>query len=198
MLLKEKDILKMRQDGIFKKYHSIYDNYVLINKVRIEFEMQDIFPPMVRIMLPKSFIDLPEMIAKRKYASEYRPAIIKASPDLTVNFAFQYYSEKIREEDIIPVTRYYYTTFQKCYPGFDYLECSEHFRKSEERHVLAWYAYSNPTMTETMFNIHAFTAVEGRLLQCIFNAPQLQFNFWQPYAMEMFDSIVSGRSIQEV
>lgn len=195
MPLKESDILKMRQDGIFKKRHSIYDSYVIINGERLEFEPQDIYPPMVRMMLPKSFIDLPSVMAKQKYPSEHRPTVIKTNVALDVNFAFQYFSQKIKEEDVVTATRYYYSVLQKCQPGNDYLDCSEYYRDPEEAHVLAWYSYSNPTITDPVFNIHAYTAVEGRLLQCIFNAPELPFNYWNPYVFEVFNSITSGRSV---
>lgn len=195
MPLKERDIIKMRQDGIFKKRHSIHDDYVMIGGERQEFELQDIFPPMVRILLPKSFMDLPSVMARQKYPSEHRPSVIKTNAGLDVNFAFQYFTQKIKEEDVVTATRYYYGVLQKCQPGNAYLACGECYRDPEEAHVLAWYTYSNPTMTETVFNLHAYTSVEGRLLQCVFNAPELPFQYWNPYVFEALHSITSGRPV---
>lgn len=63
----------------------------------MEFSLQDIYPPMVSLMLPKSFVDMPELIAKQKYPSEYQPTVIKTSYDLAVNFAFQYFDQKMKE-----------------------------------------------------------------------------------------------------
>lgn len=196
MPLKEKEILKKRWDGICEKNQSIYDNHVFIEREYMQFSRQDIYPPMVSIMLPRSFVDLPELFARQKYPSEYRPTVIKTSYDLAVNFAFQYFEQKIKEEEIVTATRYYYGTLQKCYPGYGYLECSEHYRDAGKKHVLAWYSYSNPTITDVIYNIHAFTAVEGRLLQCIFNAPENLFNSWKPYVFEIFDSVTSSREQQ--
>lgn len=53
-----------------------------------------------------------------------------------------------------------------------------------------------PAITHVIYNIHAFTAVEGRLLQCIFNAPENLFNSWKPYVFEIFDSVTSSREQQ--
>ncbi len=194
MALTEKEILEMRRRGMDEKYRSIYDSHVFINREYVEFSMQDIYPPMVKIMLPKSFVDMPVLIAKQKYPSEQRPTVIKTSYDLAVNFAFQYFEEKVREEDVVTATRYYYSVLQKCYPGYGFLDCSEHYRDKERKHVMAWYIYSNPTITDTVYNIHGFTTVEGRLLQCIFNAPEAAFNCWKSYVLEVFDSVTSGRT----
>ena len=155
MPLKEKEILKKRWDGICEKNQSIYDNHVFIEREYMQFSMQDIYPPMVRLMLPRSFVDLPELLARQKYPSEYRPTVIKTSYDLAVNFAFQYFEQKIKEEEIVTATRYYYGTLQKCYPGYGYLECSEHYRDAEKKHVLAWYSYSNPpSPTSYIISMH--------------------------------------------
>lgn len=189
--MEEKSILKMRQEGIYARNHSIYDSHVFIHGERMEFAMQDIFPPAVRVMLPVSFLEMPIVMAREKYPSEYRPKVILTSPDLLVNFAFQYYEERIREEEVATAARYYYSILQKCYSGYGFLECSECLREGE--HVLAWYSYSSPTINDTLFHIHAFTAVEGRLLQCIFNAPQPLFDCWKPYASEVFRSVGTGR-----
>ncbi len=196
MVLKEKNILKMRQKGIEEKYHSIYGSHVFIGRQYVEFIMTDIYPPMVRMLLPKLFLDMPPLMAKQKYPSENRPTVIKTSPDLSINFAFQYFEESIRQEELIDTTRGYYRLLQKCCPGYGYLECSEGYRDAKEEHILAWYIYSNPTLTDTLFNIHAFTVVEGRLLQCIFNASEQPFYQWRPYVFEAFGSITSGREVQ--
>lgn len=194
MSLTEKEIVEKRQEGIAKKHRSIYDSHVFIDREYLEFAMEDIYPPVVRIMLPTSFIDMPELIARQKYPSEYRPTVIKTSHDLAVNFAFQYFHQKVKEEEVVPAARYYYSVLQKCHPGYSYLECSEHYRDPEGSHVLAWYAYNNPTLTDVIGNIHAFTTVEGRLLQCIFNGPEDQVEHWKPYVLQVFDSICSGRT----
>lgn len=159
-MLREEDILKMRQQGMEEKYNSIYSSHLFINRQHMEFAMEDIYPPMVGIMLPKSFVDMPMAIAKQKYPSEYRPTVIKTSPDLSINFAFQYFEQAIQEEEIGKTARYYYGILQKCYSGYGFLGFEEGYRKNKEEHALAWYVYRNPTLTDTVLNIHAFTAVE--------------------------------------
>lgn len=194
-MLRETKIIEMRQRGLEEKYNSIYESHVFIGRQYIEFVLQDIFPQSVRGMLPKTFIDMPDIFAKQKYPSQHRPAVIKTSPDLAVNFAFQYFEERVPVEELVQAARYFYGMLQKCYPGYGYLDFSQGCRRDEEENKLAWYIYSNPTMTDTVFNIHAFTIVEGRLLQGIFNAPETLFVQWKPYALEAFQSITSERTV---
>ncbi|MBQ9989540.1 MAG: hypothetical protein IJP31_01145 [Lachnospiraceae bacterium] len=194
-MIRENKILDMRQEGLEEKYSSIYGDHVFIGRQCVEFVMEDIYPPMVRVMLPRQFMDMPATLAKQKYPSEYRPTVIKTSPDLSINFAFQYFEERVPEKELMQGARYFYGTLQKCYPGYDYLDFSQGCRKDDESHKLVWYIYSNPTITDTVVNIHAFTIVEERLLQGIFNAPEMVFAWWKPYALEVFESITSGRTV---
>ena len=193
MKFTEKEIEAMRKAALLEKYNSIHSDYVYIGKERLEFIQQDIFYPYVRIMLPKTFLDLPEAFAKAMYPSQFRPAVIKTNPSLTVNFAFSYFDAKMNMDEVIDCTHYYLSTMRRMYPGNRYLENSEHFMDAQETRILGWYSFSNPTVEGYRYNIHAFTAIEGRLLFCIFNSAKEQFEHWKPYALEVFDSASTGR-----
>ena len=69
MKFTEKEIEAMRKAALLEKHNSIHSDYVYIGKERLEFAEQDIFYPYVRIMLPKTFLDLPEAFAKAMYPS---------------------------------------------------------------------------------------------------------------------------------
>jgi len=145
-------------------------------------------------MLPKTFLDLPLMIAKQMYPSEYRPPIIKTNPSMTVNFAFTYFKDKIQMNEVATCARYYLETLKQLYPGNQYFENSEHFIDEERTRVLGWYSFGNPTLEGYHYNIHAFTELEGRLLYCIFLSNKKEcFEEWKPFAFEVFHSITSGR-----
>ena len=61
---------------------------VHIKNEYVEFEEIKLFNESMSILLPKSFIDLPDSMKKIKYPSEQRPHIIKTSLDTSVNFGF--------------------------------------------------------------------------------------------------------------
>lgn len=189
----EKEIEAMRKAALLERHNSIHSNYVYIGNERLEFVEQDIFYPCVRMKLPKTFLDLPAAFAEKIYPSQFRPAVIKTNPSLTVNFAFSYFDSKIKMDEVITCTHYYLSVMRHMYPGNRYMENSEHFMDKEETRILGWYTFSNPTMDGYRYNIHAFTAIEGKLLFCIFNSSKELFDEWKPYALETFDSIVSPR-----
>ncbi len=165
MKFTEKEIEAMRKAALLEKHNSIHSDYVYIGKERLEFAEQDIFYPYVRIMLPKTFLDLPESFAKAMYPSQFRPAVIKTNPSLTVNFAFSYFDAKMNMDEVIDCTHYYLSTMRRMYPGNRYLENSEHFMDAEETRILGWYSFSNPTVDGYRYNIHAFTAIESMRLR---------------------------------
>lgn len=191
MKFTERDIAELRKAARLKKLYSIYEAYLYIYDERLEFVYQDIIASRMSMMLPNTFIDMPKEFAKLMYPSEKRPAIIKTNPSLTENFAFTFFDGKIKMNEVITCAREFLDMLKNLYPGNRYMECSEHFMDEERQHVLAWYTFSNPTLTETLYNIHAYTNVENRLLHCIFSTNEERFDEWKPYALEAFDSIRS-------
>ena len=194
MEYREKDIIKQREISLMNRQKSIYDDYVHIDRERYEFEEQDIIPPFVRMVFPRTFIDLPEELARQMYPSDYRPAVIKTNLSLTVNFAFTYFKENIRMNEVATCARYYLEVIRRLYPGNQFLGNSEYFIDKDRTRVLGWYSFANPTMDGTNYNIHTFTEVEGKLFFGIFLSTQKErFEAWKPFAFEVFNSVTSGR-----
>ena len=193
MKFTEKEIEAMRKAALMEEHKSIRSEYDYIGDERLEFMEQDLFEPYVRIMLPKTFLKLPEAFAKKMYPSESRPEVIKTNPSMTVNFAFSYFDTGIKMDEVATCTNYYLATMRRMYPGNRYLENGERFMDEKRTRILGWYAFSNPTLDGHRYNIHAFTEIEGKLLFCIFNASKEKYEAWKPYALEVFDSARSGR-----
>ena len=145
------------------------------------------------MMLPKTFLDLPPLIAKQMYPSEFRPAVIKTNPSLTVNFSFTFFEEKLPMKEVPDCAHYYRNVMKKMYPGNRFLKNGKRYMDPEETCILGWYSFVNPTLTEPIYNIHAFTSVEERMLYCIFHTSKERFQAWEPHAFEVFDSITTGR-----
>lgn len=189
----EKEITALRKESVQKKNNNIYAPYIYVADERLEFTMQDIIEPYVRMMLPKTFLNLPSAIAKQMYPSEFRPAVIKTNPSLTVNFAFTFFEEKLPMKEVPDCAHYYHNVMKKMYPGNRFLKSGKRYMDPEETRILGWYSFVNPTATEPIYNIHAFTSVEERMLYCIFHTSKERFPAWEPHAFEVFDSITTGR-----
>ena len=193
----EKEIMKVRKDALQKRNSSIYDKYLYIGNERLEFSLQEVIPPFIRMMFPNTFLDLPADFAKKMYPSELRPAVIKTNPSLTVNFAFTFFDTKLPMEEVADCARFYLASMKKMYPGNKYLDNGEYFMNKEETQILGWYSFSNPTLAEPIYNIHAYTSVEERMLYCIFHTSKERFELWKPHVFEVFNSIRSGRGKTE-
>lgn len=193
MRFTEREIKAMKRAALLESHKSIYDKYTYIGNERLEFAWQELFSPYVKIMLPKTFLNLPVAFAKIMYPSEHRPSVIKTNPSMTINFAFSYFDAKIKMDEVITCTHYYLSFMRHLYPGNHYIENSEHFIDKAHTRILGWYVFRNPTVEGYRYNIHAFTSIEGRLLFSMFNAPKEKFEEWKPFAIEVFDSAVSER-----
>lgn len=187
----EKDIAELRKVARLKKMYSIYQDYIYIYGERLEFTYQEIFASGLYMMLPNTYVNLPAQIAKIMYPSEYRPSVIKTSPSLSVNFSFTLFESKVKMNEVATCAREFRDILKKLYSNYRFMECTEHFMDDERQHVLAWYSFCHPTLTEPLYDIHAFMNIGGRLLQCMFSTTKDRFAEWKPYALEAFDSISS-------
>lgn len=71
------------------------------------------------ILLPKSFIDLPDSMKKIKYPSEQRPHIIKISLDTSVNFRFSLLP--IRNEQTKDAVKQFKTALKRVNPAYVFM-----------------------------------------------------------------------------
>lgn len=194
MKFTDKEISELRKIALLKNKKSIFDEYVYIAGERLEFMEQELEPPGIRVMLPKTYLDLPLEFAKKMYPSEKRPELIKTSPSLNVHFSFTHFKEAIKMNEVATCSRYYLAMMKKLYPGNQYLENSEHFIDGDGTRVLGWYSFANPTLEGQNYNIHAFTNLEGRVLYGTFLTSQKEsYEEWKPFVFEVFNSIRPGR-----
>lgn len=67
----DEKIIKNMNEYKKDQYGNIYDG-VYIREELLEFEKVELFDGKISIMIPKTFIDMPEKLAKLKYPSSYR------------------------------------------------------------------------------------------------------------------------------
>lgn len=185
----EKEIVKLRNEGKYAEHKSIYNDYTMIGERRYIFTTQSIYTR-VHMMLPEDFIDLPLNFAKAKYPSEGRPKVIKSSIDTMINFAFLY-KEPTNQEQLPYAARGFAAAIQKLNPSHVFMESGAVYIGSRKEKLLCWYEYLSPDFKGKIYNQHGYLAMEGRLLQVLFNCPESLYPDWKPVALEAAESIYS-------
>ena len=85
-------------------YGNIEDGFY-VKEEKITFKRVSLFDGRMSVMMPETFIDLPQAIVKLKYPSEQRPKIIKSTKDGGTNLTFNLVDEvTLLEEDVTYLT----------------------------------------------------------------------------------------------
>lgn len=191
--MEEKDrvILAMRNSGRKEAHQSIYDEYTIIGDTRYLFDWCTVVQPRIHIMLPKEFIDLPLEIAKLRYPSESRPKVIKSSLSSLINFAFLYGQPLEKENDVVLASRIYAASIQQINPSNEFRESETVYRDEKKKRLLSWYEYLSPAFGGRVYNRHAFSAIEGKLLQVVFNCPEDRAEEWKGVLPDIMASAYS-------
>lgn len=190
MSSKEKEIAEQWDQGKALSHKSIYDDYTRIGKIRYEFEKQKIYSR-INILMPVGFIDLPLSAAKLRYPSEDRPKVIKSSLDSLINFAFCYWADPVKPEDLPKVSRIFAAAIRRLFPAHEFKESGARYLDRKMTDLLCWYEYLSPDFKGKIYNMHGFLAVEGKLMQIVFNCPEDRYQDWKPVVLEVFETVYS-------
>ena len=174
-----------------ERFSSINSPVTYINEKRYHFIERAISEADIVLLLPAEFIELPPVIAKRKYPAEDRPQVILSSHDITVNFAFKVLQTAISEEDL-PVARdAAFDALKKLHPQNTYLETGETgFGEKRERKCF-WFEYMGPTLDSSVYSLNAFMMNDNNPLYFLFNCPQEGYENWRPIVFEVIGTIKS-------
>ena len=74
----DEKVIELRQKEKEKGYTTL-ETGIYVNRELVEFASEKLFDEQVEIVLPTSFIDMPQAVAKVKYPSEYRPPGVETS-----------------------------------------------------------------------------------------------------------------------
>lgn len=181
----DEEIIKMRRSENEKEFKDITEG-VYIKDVFTEFERVEIFEKMLNILLPKSFVTMPEAMVKVKYPSEQRPKVIKTSLDTSVNFGFSLLNIPVKEENLEEVVKHFKTTLKNMNPAMSFYD--EEVIELENR-KLRYFTFKSFGMDAPMFNIMFISPYGGGMLHGIFNCLFSERNQWEDYALQMLGSI---------
>lgn len=159
---------------------------VFINDERITFSRQMIYKDQMSIMLPDSFVTMPKKMAQMKYPSELRPQIIKTDYAGMVNFAFNLFLKKIKQEQINGAAKSMKTMIRNMNPANVFFE-EELIQK--ENMVISLFDYKSFAMDQPVYNMVFISSIGENIMQGIFNCAYSISGKWKPIARQVIESM---------
>ena len=159
---------------------------VYIKNEYVEFEEIKLFDESMGILLPKSFIDLPDTMKKIKYPSEQRPQIIKTSLDTSVNFGFSLLPLPIRNEQTKDAIKQFKIVLKKVNPSYVFYDLKE---EKIGKKTISWFDFKSYGIDFPMYNIMYIIPIRNKVMHGIFNCLYKDIDEWKDYAFQVIKTI---------
>lgn len=180
----DEQILRMRRNEKSAE-KSLLEQGVFIGTQYYEFSRVRIIDYRISVLLPNTFIDLPEEMAKMKYPS--RPQVIKSSLDTTANFTFRWFpDESFSSERTDRAMQKFRTFLTKMNPSITVMRTGLERLETER---LVWLQYRSQAVDEEIFNIAFLTPIANRMLFGSFNCRYNQYEDWWSAMQSVMRSI---------
>lgn len=185
----DEQILEMRQKEKEKR-HTTLETGIYVKKKLIEFHQEELFDGQVEIVLPVTFIDMPQLVADVKYPSTYRPQIIKTSLDGTVNVTFNIFDIKVEgSEGLEDVSARFQAILKQVNPAikifnYDEVVCENRYYRL--------FSYKSYAMDTQIYNLICVTPIKDKVLQVCFNCEYNDYELWEEIAKQIFLTIKEG------
>jgi len=179
----DEKVIELRQKEKEKGYTTL-ETGIYVNRELVEFASEKLFDEQVEIVLPTSFIDMPQAVAKVKYPSEYRPPIIKTSLDGTANFTFNLFDILIEGPDgLEEVAAHFQLVLKQVNPllkihNYEEMTCEERYYRL--------FSYKSYGLDMQMYNLICVTPIKDKILQACFNCPSEERELWEHIAQQVF------------
>lgn len=181
----DETILKMKNLKNKEESNNIKDGIYIKNEY-MEFEEIELFEKSMKILFPKSFIDLPENMKKIKYPSEQRPQIIKTSLDTSVNFGFSLLPLLIRNEQTKEALKQFKTVLKRVNPAYVFYDFKE---EKVGKKTISWFDFKSYGVDFPMYNIMYILPIKNKVMHGIFNCLYRDVDEWKEYAFQVIKSI---------
>jgi hypothetical protein len=160
---------------------------IIVREKKIEFEQNELFSGKIKVMLPADFSDMPPEAAKQKYPMEQRPAIIKTSPEMDMDFAFNIVEQPIANEQIEQVADYIRNVMKKVQTSNVFCEKGT---MEAGKTKIAWFDFISNGIDEKMYNFMYFFCVDGKLCNGVFNCAMKKTENWKSIVLEVLKTLV--------
>lgn len=181
----DEKILEYRRRARKEKYSSLETGMYIKNEL-VQFERKELFKDKLSIMLPVSFVTLPQKLAKIKYSSQQRPQVIKTSRDTTVNLGMSMADVEIYEENIKQLRNQTQEALKRLNPAFIFYDSN-----IETKNVpLGWFEFKSYGIDSDVYNLMFISIIDGKMLHGTFNCDYEDTLEWRDAARQMMYSIL--------
>ncbi len=181
----DKKIIEMRRKEAQKELN-IREDGLIINGEQIDFQETLLFHEKMTILLPTSFVDMPQKIARIKYPSEQRPQIIKTNLLGSTNFAFNLFDKTIKPVQMQSAADGMKSILKKVNPANIFYESGT---EPLGETMLSWFEFKGHGIDTQIYYIVFLTSIGGKLMHGIFNCAVADMEAWKEAAFQVIRSI---------
>lgn len=182
----DEKIVELQRTYQQKAHQDIYAETVFVNDETLHFIQTNLFDDAFHIMLPESFVDMPEDVAKIKYPSEQRPQIIRTNQNGSVNFCFNLYDIPFSNEQVADTISGFQSVLQKLQPGNEFFAYkTEPIEKME----IGWFDFKNYAIDSQIYSLMFAVPIHKKICSGVFNCPFRNRKDWESIMKQVLVSI---------
>ena len=183
----DEQILELKRQQKKEKYQSLETGFYIRDEL-LEFERMLLEPMDLSIMLPATFVTMPQSMVRVKYQSESRPQIIKTSLDTSVNFTFSLVPQEVRPEQLRSLVSQLKAVIQRMNPANTFYDMKE--EQTASQIPVCWFDYKGFAIDEQVYYImFALPWKDKQLIHGTFNCKYSDMNEWKEAARQAILSI---------
>jgi hypothetical protein len=150
------------------------------------FERRFFLDDAISFCVPNEFTPMPQELARLKYPSEHRPAVILGDSSGVLGFCINHTVNPADEKLLEPLLESGADTMKRMVPGARVLSKTLSLAGEKPIAVSEYTAAAVDTVT---YNAMLYAELSGRLLIVSFNCANRSRRVWQPYALKMLESL---------
>lgn len=169
-----------------QSHQNIYDETVYAGEDTLHFIPTELFDGKAAVMLPASFLDMPDLLAEVKYPSVQRPQIIKMNQTGAVNFCFNLFESPIERAQVEPVCLSFRSALQKSRPSL--MQMGQETKRLADADI-SWFEFRSYSLSDQIYNLLFVTSIGGKLMNGAMNCPANIAKEWKPIMRQVVQTI---------
>ena len=155
---------------------------VYIQKEQIRFAYRELFEGNARMLLPDHFKQMKKELVQLRYLSEYRPHLILAGKDPTVNIGLSLIARN--ERDLHEAVLTMRDSVRQTTPESVFYENGNISARNAEG---SWFEYKSFTITDEAYNLQFLLGTEQTIMVGVFNCCIRYFDEWKPFIIKALE-----------
>lgn len=158
----------------------------------VRFVPISLFDGALNFLIPDSFIEMPENIAKARYLSNYRPPVLLTNPSYDENIGFHLLNRKNYREynNLEELIKKMVNSVRQHAPETVFYGKDRFYPDNAEG---MWFEYKNFTLDEETYNLQMLVLSDKYLLAGTFNCRMCFYDEWKEPILKSLDYIKMGR-----